>query len=111
VDVIPLNLDSNEWIYLELENGTIIKNKLCADICPRSIIKLVNFPAGSFYQAQGAENLKISPYLNTETITWSIPSLEREVKFAYIAYPYYYLRWFLKPFSCLLIQTSGSSSL
>ncbi|BAY20571.1 hypothetical protein NIES2100_03130 [Calothrix sp. NIES-2100] len=98
VDVIPLNLNSHKWIYLELENGTTIKDKLCADICPQSMIKLVNFPAGSFYQAQDADNLKILPYLNTETITWSIPSLEREVKFAYIAYPYYYLRWFLKPF-------------
>lgn len=32
VNVIPLNLNNNGLIYLELENGTIIIDKLCADI-------------------------------------------------------------------------------
>lgn len=98
VCVAPLNLDSTGYISLKLVNGVSLREKLCQDICPDSSIELVDFPTGSFYQAKGADDLKISPYLDTETVSWSVPNLRRGIRLAYIPPPYHYFRRVIKPF-------------
>ena len=98
VYIRPLNFDINGYFNLKLSNGISLRDKICKDICPKSKVELIDFPSGSFYQAQGAENLMLSYYLDTETVIWSIPNLERGIRFAYISPPYHHLRGFFNPF-------------
>lgn len=98
VYIRPLNLAPNGYFNLKLANGIYFQDKICKDLCPKSKVELIDFPIGSFYQAQGAEKLMFSYYLDTETVIWSIPNLERGIRFAYISPPYHHLRGFFNPF-------------
>lgn len=98
VYIKPLDIDTNGYFNLKLVNSNHLIDQICKDICPKSRVELVNFPIGSFYEAQGGEDLKFSPYLDTETVSWSISNLERGIRFAYISPPYHHFRSFFNPF-------------
>ena len=42
-----------------------------------------------------------SPYLDTETVTWTVENLDGDIVFAYIPSPFHYLRPLLAPFISL----------
>ncbi|NEQ79707.1 MAG: hypothetical protein F6K26_05425 [Moorea sp. SIO2I5] len=69
----------------------------CIDIC-QSLIKLVDFPVGSFLEAKDSINIKYGePYDNSQTITWFVPNLERGIRFSYISPPFHNFRRFFEP--------------
>ena len=96
LNITPLNINSDGDLMVVM-NGSILKIKLCINSCPNSNIKLYDFPLGSFYQAKGADIKKRVPYLDRETIEWSIEDLEDGVKLAYIATPFNHPRRFIEP--------------
>jgi len=62
--------------------------------CAKTSLELRDFPKNSFYAAKEATNLEVSPYIDTETITWVAHNLdERKIEFAYVPPPYYLLKW------------------
>ncbi|NEP28481.1 hypothetical protein [Moorena sp. SIO3I6] len=69
------------------------------DICPKSLIELVDFPVGSFLQAKDSINIEYGePYDNRQTITWSVDNLERGIRFSYISPPFHNFRRLFEPF-------------
>lgn len=95
---VPLNMDTDGYVDLKLTNGKSRKVEFCINECPPSIVKIFDLPAGSFYQAEGADNLQIDSYLNKETVSWNPAHVERGIRFAYIKPPYHHLRRIIKPF-------------
>lgn len=86
---------SNRGIFIREIIITPLENSFLSAVtcCPKSpIVELHDFPRNSFYEAKDAQNLQISPYLDTETIIWSGFSLRRDIVFAYIAPPFYSVR-------------------
>jgi hypothetical protein len=81
-----------------LQNASLSGVVLRTDTCSSASAELTDFPRGSFYAARDAEKLKRYPYVDTETITWSIRSLRRGVVFSYILPPFQHLRPILAPF-------------
>ena len=68
----------------------------CADAHGlKSLVTLSDFPINSFYAAYHAQELQKSPYLETETITWT--SSGAMIKFLFIPPPYQHLRHLLAP--------------
>ncbi len=67
----------------------------------RLTVKLQGFPKGSFYAARDAMSMSSSPYLDTETVIWTVGNLDDEIVFAYIPSPFHYLRPLLAPFISL----------
>ncbi|NEQ04746.1 MAG: hypothetical protein F6K37_01690 [Moorea sp. SIO4E2] len=73
---------------------------ICLGICPKSLIELVDFPVGSFLKAKDSINIEYGePYDNSQTITWSVNNLERDIRFSYISPPFHNFRIFFEPFS------------
>ncbi len=98
LQISPLQMDITGHISLTLSDGTSLDDDLCPSYCPDSRIELLDFPKNAFYVAREARDLEVFPYVDTETITWSVRNLERGIAFAYVAPPYYQLRSLLKPF-------------
>lgn len=103
-NIAPLEASSGQ-VTITLRDGSTLHGSLCAFSCPQSAIELRDFPRSSFYAARHAQNVNIQPYIDTETITWSIDRLGRGITFAYIPSPYYHLRPILKP----LLEVSSLS--
>ncbi len=98
LQIAPLKMSSSGYISLTLPSGNVLRGSLCRDYCPKSRIELLDFPTNSFYAAKDAQDIERFPYVNTESITWSVRNLEKGVIFAYIPSPYHYLRPILQPF-------------
>jgi hypothetical protein len=64
-------------------------------------VKLQGFPKGSFYAARDATSIASAPYLDTETVIWTVGNLQDDIVFAYIPSPFHYLRPLLAPFVSL----------
>lgn len=103
--VQPLGRGHREPFELSLPDGTEMETALCGSSCPVTIVRLEDFPAGSFVDARGAANVVSEPYLNTETLSWSTRSLSRGVTFAYMPAPLHLLRPLIGP----LIGAAGVS--
>ncbi|MBD2608313.1 hypothetical protein H6G81_28300 [Scytonema hofmannii FACHB-248] len=93
--IVPLNLSLEGYINLNFNNGSTIKIQIGGSQISNIIIDKI--PKGSFYQAKDADNFKLSPYLNEETVQWSASNLEQGIRFAYIVEPFNYLNWALRP--------------
>ncbi len=67
--------------------------------CKEAVVELQDFPLNSFYAAREANELKMYPYVDTETITWNSKNLsERGIRFAYVQPPFQSLKPLLSPF-------------
>jgi len=98
-------IDSQEREVESTSSGLILRElhitpsePLCISRCPKSMVVLLDFPIGSFYQAKEVGNIEKESYVGTETIRWSVRDLDRGITFAYIPAPYHHLRPFLIPF-------------
>jgi len=87
-----------EFSIAPLENAPLGGAVLRTDECRSSNVELRDFPIGSFYAARDAENLIRYPYVDTETITWSIRNLGRGIVFSYVPPPLRHFRPILAPF-------------
>lgn len=56
--------------------------------CPVASVELIDFPEASFVDAQGAENIARSTFIDTETITYTSTSMRRGFSIAYVPAPY-----------------------
>ena len=98
VHIAPLQANSEGYVDLNLPNGKRLSVYLCTYYCPKSKIRLRDFPKNSFYDAKNDVSLQRDPYIDIETITWSVSDLNEGIKFSYISPPYYYLLPLMKPF-------------
>jgi hypothetical protein len=67
----------------------------------KATVKLQGLPRGSFYAAKDALDVTVAPYLDTETVSWSVSSFSDDIVFAYIPSPFHHLRGLLSPFMTL----------
>jgi len=93
--IVPLNLSLEGYINLNLKNGTAIKIQIGGSQASNIIIDKI--PKGSFYQAKDASNVKLSPYLDEETVQWTVSDIQQGIKFAYIREPFNYLNRIVRP--------------
>jgi hypothetical protein len=98
VHIAPLQANSEGYVDLNLPNGKRLSGYLCTYYCPKSKIRLRDFPKNYFYDAKNDVSLQRDPYIDIETITWSVNDLNEGIKFSYISPPYYYLLPLVKPF-------------
>jgi hypothetical protein len=98
VAIFPLQ-SSGGIVNLHLQDGRFLVGPLCVGRCPESTVELRDFPIGSFYAAKWAEKLELSPYIDTEKITWTIQNLDEGIVFAYVPAPFFYLRPIIEPFA------------
>lgn len=61
-------------------------------------VKLIDFPADSFYSAKNATNIQVQKYLDTETVSWSSTEPGSDIQFAYLPPPYHHLHPNIRPF-------------
>ncbi|MBW4451024.1 MAG: hypothetical protein KME38_30445 [Spirirestis rafaelensis WJT71-NPBG6] len=99
ISVIPLNPDLDGYITLYLKDGLHIKGPTGLGYSEKIIIiiEVENLPKGSFYEAKYVNNLEKYKYLGFEKVRWSVSSIEKEIRFAYILQPFNYLHWALQP--------------
>jgi hypothetical protein len=90
-----------EDVTISLPQGGQVKPLLLSDPASKLTVRVQDLPSGSFYAARYAEQLASQPYLDTETLAWSMPALDDGVVFAYIASPFQNLRALLGPFLSL----------
>lgn len=95
----PQNTTSKN-VDIPLENGYhIVGNSLCSqNICPKINVTLHNFPKDAFYAAKASFDVKFTPYIDIENVSWSIYPTEEHVVFAYIPEPLQYIRPLILPF-------------
>lgn len=65
--------------------------------CPLASVELLDFPRGSFVDAQRAENISRSDFLDTQTITFDTSSLRSGIVIAYVPAPYNSFSMVLRP--------------
>ncbi|NLH06093.1 MAG: hypothetical protein GX484_00650 [Chloroflexi bacterium] len=99
VTIEPLGTGATASIPLELDDGTQVEMRLCRVFsCPPSEVEIQDFPQNAFYAAQNVAEVRSTPYVRTETVTWTTDDLDDGITFAYIPSPYHRLRPVLSPF-------------
>lgn len=67
------------------------------------LVLLRDAPRGSFLAAKNAEKMEKHPYMDTETVSWSVMDLEEGITFAFVPPPFHYIRPMIEP----LLGVSG----
>ncbi len=99
ITIEPLGTGATASIPLELDDGAQVEMRLCRVFsCPPSEIEIQDFPENAFYAAQNVAEVQRTPYVRTETVTWTTDDLDDGITFAYIPPPYHRLRPVLSPF-------------
>lgn len=81
---------------LFLREVTVLPGKVPPQV--HAEVKLRDFPKDSFYAAKSAQNVRHTVYIDTELITWSIEDPSEGIFFAYIPYPFYFIKPIIEPF-------------
>lgn len=81
-----------------LPDGSKVAPLFLTDFDARLTVRVQDMPKGSFYAARHADNVVFDPYLDTETVTWSITNVNEDVAFAYIPSPWQNIRPLITPF-------------
>jgi len=93
---VPLQAVGN-LVHLSLPDGSHLTGNLCGGLCPQATVELRNMPLNSFFAVRDASSVKHTPYIDTETVTWSANGLDAGLAFAYVPAPYYYVRALVEP--------------
>ncbi len=102
----PLDASPTASLILTLPDETKVRTTLCTYArCPAISVRLADFPRRTFFAARSVAAPEIVPYVNTETISYSLDNLDEGVTFAYITPPFQALRPLLSP----LIGASNAS--
>ena len=98
VDVEVLDGNAARRIALREASGGVYESPFCSgSLCPASVIELRDFPQGAFHAARDTTRLNSTPFLNTETLEWSVNDLRRPVAFAFVAPPFSVIKPVLAP--------------
>ena len=98
VRVAPLQSDSSGHIKITLNDGRTLTGSICTSSCQSAYVELRDFPKNSFLAAKDGKNLQTYPYVNTETVSWSVLNLRRGIVFAFIPPPFHYIKPVIEPF-------------
>lgn len=96
--IAPLDMDQKQDVKITLPDGKTYGGEFCGDTCPQVTVELVDFPKDAFFEAKTAENIERFPYIDTETITWSVRLPNKGIAMAYIRPPFQLLHSILTPF-------------
>ena len=97
VRIIPGQPDPSGEVMITMPNGSTFKGTMCSFSCGKISIELIDAPKGSFLTARDAENIKEHPYVDTETISWSVIDLGQGITFAFVRPPFNYVRPIIAP--------------
>src|SRR3990172_2845181 len=97
IKIIPIQADSSGNGMLALPDGRTLKGSICSFSCKKIYVELHDAPKGSFLAAKDAEKVQKYPYIDTETISWSVINLKQGIAFAFVPPPFHYLRPILEP--------------
>jgi hypothetical protein len=97
-EFLPSGIAATHDVTIPLPYGYGLLRLACTFDCPKSEIEVRNLPKGSFYLAYFASELQTYPYVNVESIKWSMNDVREGVRFAYVQPPYQELRPILQPF-------------
>jgi hypothetical protein len=105
--IAPLQVSDSGYVSLTLQDGRAMDVLLCTFYCPKTNIEVRDLPKGSFYAAKESQDVKAYPYIDTETVSWSVRDLQEGITFAYVMPPFQQLRPAVDP----LIGASSLSHL
>ncbi len=88
-------------VQVSLPDGTKVTPLFLADFGAKLSARLQDMATGSVYAVKYAQGLASSSYVDTQTLTWSVPDLQESIPFAYIPSPWHNLRPLLAPFLSL----------
>ena len=97
VKITPGQPDPSGEVMITLPDGSTFKGAICSFSCDSISIQLEDAPRGSFLAARDAENIKTHPYVDTETISWSVIDLGQGITFAFVRPPFNYVRPIIAP--------------
>lgn len=99
VTIAPLGMDANGSFSVRLPDGGELEGMFCeSGLCPTVDVELLDFPRDSFYAAKMAANLERFPYLDKETVRWTVVDPRKGITLAYIRPPFNRFLFLLKPF-------------
>jgi hypothetical protein len=97
VRIMPIQANSSGNAIITLPDGRTLKGSICSFSCENIDIELHDAPKGSFLVAKDAEKTQKYPYIDTETISWSVINLEQGITFAFIPPPFHHIRQIIEP--------------
>ncbi len=96
VRITPVQANSSAVAVLTLPDGRTLTGRMCYS-CENASVTWRDAPSGSFLGAKDAEGVQKYPYLNTETVSWSVINLEQGVTFAFVPPPFQYVKPVIQP--------------
>ena len=97
VRIMPDEADPSGEAEITLPDGHILKGTICTYTCEKIDVELNDAPKGSFLAARNAENIHRYPYIDTETISWSVINLDQGITFAFVPPPFNFVRPIIDP--------------
>jgi hypothetical protein len=97
VKIMPDQVGPSGEAAITLPDGRILRGGICSLTCGKIAIILHDVPAGSFLAARDADNIQKAPYINTETVTWSVLDPDQGITFAFVPPPFNIVRPVIEP--------------
>lgn len=97
VKIMPDQAGPSGEAVITLPDGRVLKGSICSLTCGKIVIVLHDVPAGSFLAAKDADDIKKAPYINTETVSWSVLDPDQGITFAFVPPPFNVVRPVIEP--------------
>jgi len=97
VRIVPIQVDSSGDATITLPDGRTLKGSICSFSCENIDVELHDAPKGSFLAAKDAEKIQKYPYIDTETVSWSVINLKQGIIFAFVPPPFHHVRPIIEP--------------
>ena len=97
VKIMPDQVGPSGEAAIALPDGRVLKGGICSLTCGKIVIVLHDVPSGSFLAAKDADDIQKAPYINTETVTWSVLDPDQGITFAFVPPPFNIVRPVIEP--------------